>query len=84
MARIHHKASSTVSTNTRIERLIQVAMVPSAQDHGPEGLMASGYGRYWIRTSDPFRVKEVRYRCANRPCSALMDPTLPAVRYHRF
>jgi hypothetical protein len=24
-------------------------------------------GRYWIRTSDPFRVKEVRYRCANRP-----------------
>ena len=25
------------------------------------------YGRYWIRTSDPFRVKEVRYRCANRP-----------------
>ncbi len=27
----------------------------------------SKYGRYWIRTSDPFRVKEVRYRCANRP-----------------
>ena len=25
------------------------------------------YGRYWIRTSDPFRVKEVRYHCANRP-----------------
>ena len=25
------------------------------------------HGRYWIRTSDPFRVKEVRYRCANRP-----------------
>ena len=24
------------------------------------------YGRYWIRTSDPFRVKEVRYHCANR------------------
>lgn len=24
-------------------------------------------GRYWDRTSDPFRVKEVRYRCANRP-----------------
>ena len=24
-------------------------------------------GRYWIRTSDPFRVKEVRYHCANRP-----------------
>ena len=27
-------------------------------------------GRYWIRTSDPFRVKEVRYRCANRPYQA--------------
>ena len=24
-------------------------------------------GRYWIRTSDPFRVREVRYLCANRP-----------------
>ena len=33
-----------------------------------EGLSATKkYGRYWIRTSDPFRVKEVRYRCANRP-----------------
>ena len=33
-----------------------------------EGLNPSKkYGRYWIRTSDPFRVKEVRYRCANRP-----------------
>ena len=30
------------------------------------------YGRYWIRTSDPFRVKEVRYHCANRP----HDPSL--------
>ncbi len=28
-------------------------------------------GRYWIRTSDPFRVKEVRYRCANRPFHAI-------------
>ena len=28
-------------------------------------------GRYWIRTSDPFRVKEVRYRCANRPETTL-------------
>ena len=24
-------------------------------------------GRYWDRTSDLFRVKEARYRCANRP-----------------
>lgn len=30
------------------------------------------YGRYWIRTSDPFRVKEVRYHCANRPCDLLI------------
>ena len=25
-------------------------------------------GRYWDRTSDLFRVKEARSRCANRPC----------------
>ena len=25
-------------------------------------------GRYWDRTSDLFRVREARYRCANRPC----------------
>ena len=31
------------------------------------GLMHTNDGRYWIRTSDPFRVKEVRYHCANRP-----------------
>ena len=24
-------------------------------------------GRYWIRTSGPFLVGEVRYRCAKRP-----------------
>jgi hypothetical protein len=24
-------------------------------------------GRYVTRTRDPFRVKEVRYHCANRP-----------------
>ena len=24
-------------------------------------------GRYWDRTSDLFRVREARYRCANRP-----------------
>ena len=30
-------------------------------------------GRYWIRTSDPFRVKEVRYRCANRPHLVILD-----------
>ena len=40
-------------------------------------------GRYWIRTSDPFRVKEVRYHCANRPimlpCNSLGDPAEPVV-----
>ena len=34
---------------------------------------ASQCGRYWDRTSDPFRVKEVRYRCANRPSMTLKD-----------
>ena len=27
--------------------------------------------RYWDRTSDPFRVREVRYRCANRAYQAI-------------
>ncbi len=30
-------------------------------------------GRYWDRTSDLFRVREARYRCANRPDS-LSEP----------
>lgn len=37
---------------------------------------ASQCGRYWDRTSDPFRVKEVRYRCANRPSMTLKDGSL--------
>ena len=34
------------------------------------------YGRYWIRTSDPFRVKEVRYHCANRPHKSILNHRL--------
>ena len=34
------------------------------------------YGRYWIRTSDPFRVKEVRYHCANRPHNPILNHRL--------
>ncbi len=32
---------------------------------GSEGVEVRG--RYWDRTSDLFRVREARYRCANRP-----------------
>ena len=39
-------------------------------------LMHTNDGRYWIRTSDPFRVKEVRYHCANRPLRK--HPTSPS------
>ena len=31
-------------------------------------------GRYWDRTSDLFRVREARYRCANRPLSSGDEP----------
>ena len=31
-------------------------------------------GRYWDRTSDLFRVREARYRCANRPFRRGTDP----------
>ncbi len=34
------------------------------------------HGRYWIRTSDPFRVKEVRYHCANRPHNVILNHQL--------
>ena len=34
----------------------------------PKALLQEEYGgRYKIRTCDPFRVREVRYHCANRP-----------------
>ena len=38
------------------------------------------YGRYWIRTSDPFRVKEVRYHCANRPHKLILNHRLLGFR----
>ena len=34
-------------------------------------------GRYWDRTSDLFRVREARYRCANRP-----DPACTRYQYY--
>ena len=46
-----------------------------------EGLSATKkYGRYWIRTSDPFRVKEVRYHCANRPHKLILNHRLLGFR----
>ncbi len=47
-------------------------------------------GRYWDRTSDLFRVREARYRCANRPpcCqiglrSVLLDRLWPIVEVEK-
>ncbi len=45
---------------------------PPAGPGGPAGGFRRG-GRYWDRTSDLFRVREARYRCANRPDS-LSEP----------
>ena len=49
-----------------------VSMTTQSPNHHKMVFVSTGVqwkwdGRYWIRTSDPFRVKEVRYRCANRP-----------------
>ncbi len=44
---------------------------PDRDDRGPS---AAG-GRYWDRTSDLFRVREARYRCANRPGGARQGPS---------
>ena len=47
----------------------------------PKGLNPTKkYGRYWIRTSDPFRVKEVRYHCANRPHKSILNHRLLGFR----
>src|SRR5690554_1712931 len=42
---------------------------PCGNDEGPGFLrgLRLQCGRYWDRTSDLFRVREARYRCANRP-----------------
>ena len=50
----------------------KIQLTPKAESLNQPVIQASYlafvlYGRYWIRTSDPFRVKEVRYHCANRP-----------------
>jgi hypothetical protein len=39
---------------------------PLTESEGPLTCSDPG-GRYWDRTSDLFRVREARYRCANRP-----------------
>ena len=38
------------------------------------------YGRCGIRTHDPFRVKEVRYHCANRPHKSILNHRLLGFR----
>ena len=49
-----------------------VTMARSSHELGkqppePSKLVELSCGRYWVRTSDLFRVKEARYHCANRP-----------------
>ena len=41
-------------------------------------------GRYWDRTSDPFHVKEVRYRCANRPFSYLVFLLISVMKFENL
>ena len=40
-------------------------------------------GRYWDRTSDLFRVREARYRCANRPWVLLFSYRIQPRTYAR-
>src|SRR5450756_2116765 len=40
-------------------------------------------GRYWDRTSDLFRVREARYRCANRPRARWRWDSNPRIRLCR-
>jgi hypothetical protein len=37
------------------------------------GPLRVGGARYWDRTSDLFRVREARYRCANRACTGVFS-----------
>src|SRR5699024_5925700 len=59
-----------------LRRRARISARPS-HDEGP-GPMDRGLrcgGRYWDRTSDLFRVREARYRCANRPWRHREVPT---------
>ncbi len=63
---IHHDRHLNKEPTDRIESLLLFGSIKLFD------------GRYWIRTSDPFRVKEVRYRCANRPVrNVRTDPLEP-------
>ena len=49
---------STIPPNPKTKKLNTKALIPKNQ-----GFICA---RYWDRTSDLFRVREARYRCANR------------------
>ncbi len=48
------------------ENMEKIKLACTRRCEQPKGRLQCG-GRYWVRTSDLFRVKEARYRCANRP-----------------
>src|SRR5690606_4140549 len=55
--------------------------VSLGHDEGPRSsTWGLAGGRYWDRTSDLFRVREARYRCANRP---RLNPRVVPWRWRR-
>ena len=67
---------ATPAGRPTVGRLDAMGPTPSERrsprrDRGPAGgfvmVVTPRGGRYWDRTSDLFRVREARYRCANRP-----------------
>ena len=74
--RIHKRADDEIRTrDIHLGKVVlyQLSYVRKYEVHaGLAGGTASSKspcfgGRYWDRTSDLFRVREARYRCANRP-----------------
>ena len=49
------------------DRVVGAAGDPGNDESPRSVTWGSAGGRYWDRTSDLFRVREARYRCANRP-----------------
>ena len=52
---------------SRPKRLLGRYYVSTPGTEKPPAYRGFLCGRYWDRTSDLFRVREARYRCANRP-----------------
>ena len=55
----------------KTQTLVARSLHDGYKNSDPRWLLSRQGGRYWVRTSDLFRVREARYHCANRPAVRL-------------